>query len=153
MCDTSLGPNRLYVPVDMRRPVFDAIHKMSHPGIKATQKLMAKQIFLAEFKQRCPFLGSCMHSITCQQCKIMRHTKSPTANFPIPSSKFSHLHIVLLGPLPKSNGFSYLLSIVDRITRRPEVYPIKDITADTVADAFVREFVSCFGVPDFVTTD
>jgi len=60
----------------------------------------------------------------------------------------------LVGPLPTSEkGHSYLLTMIDRTTRWPEVAPLVGITAQEVADTFVATWVARFGVPDFVTTD
>ena len=40
ICDTSTGSPRPFVPKSFRRSVFDALHGLSHPGIRATQKLL-----------------------------------------------------------------------------------------------------------------
>ena len=43
-CDISLGISqpRIYVPEEHRRNVFNFLHSISHPGIRASQKLLTK---------------------------------------------------------------------------------------------------------------
>ena len=40
ICETSKGNNRPYVPVTLRKKLFDQYHNLSHAGIKATKKLI-----------------------------------------------------------------------------------------------------------------
>ena len=56
------------------------------------------------------------------------------------------IHIDIVGPLPSSGGYSYLLTCVDRFTRWPEAIPLTCITADSVAKAFMGGG----GFPDLV---
>lgn len=57
------------------------------------------------------------------------------------SSRFSHVHIDLIGPLPVSQDYRYCLTAIDRFTRWLEVIPLHDIKADTVANAFVTGWI------------
>jgi transposase InsO family protein len=52
-----------------------------------------------------------------------------------------------------AQGFSYVLTMMDRTSRWPEAVPLANIAAETCADAFVSGWVSRHGVPHTVTTD
>ena len=59
----------------------------------------------------------------------------------------------IVGPLPYADGFRYLLTCVDRLTRWPEAIPMVDIRAETVADAFFSGWIARYGTPATITTD
>ena len=54
-CDVSTGVLRPLVPEPMRRAVFESIHKVSHPGKRASRKLTS-QSFFWEFLSRDVYL-------------------------------------------------------------------------------------------------
>ena len=149
--DVSTGTARPYIPKAFRRLVFDTLHNLSHPGIRATQQLVtARYVWPGINRDVRAWAKTCL---SCQRSKVHRHVKSPLGTFSTPDARFDHVHIDLVGPLPPSGGYAYLLTCVDRYTRWPEAIPISDITAETVAQAFVSRWVAVFGAPSTVTTD
>ena len=42
-CDVSMGRPRPLVPVSMRRVVFESIHSLAHPGIRASQRMLTSR--------------------------------------------------------------------------------------------------------------
>ena len=151
LCDTSTGANRPLVPSDWRRPVFNSLHGLSHPGIRATQKLIASRYVWPGMNTDIRKWARCC--IQCQRAKVQRHTITPLAQIPMPDTRFDVVHIDLVGPLPPSHGYTYLLTCVDRFTRWPEALPLSTITAEAVARTFVHGWVARFGIPSTIVTD
>lgn len=150
-CDIKSNVPRPYIPPSLRRQVFDHLHGLSHPSKRATLKLISDRFVWpnmnAEIRE---WVTTCLQ---CQSCKVHRHTKSPMGTFSEPDSRFSHIHLDLVGPLPTSQGYQYLLTIVDRFSRWPTAIPIRDISAVTMAKTILREWIAVFGTPKVVTTD
>ena len=153
LCDVSLAPlaPRPVVPAAAVPLLLFALHGLSHPGGNA---------FLRDLRRRYVWrrMSSQVKSISraclaCQRAKITRHTRAPLAPLSMPDRRFVTLHLDLVGPLPESEGFTYLLTIIDRYSRWLEAVPLADISAQTCARALLRHWVSCFGVPDTIVTD
>lgn len=149
--ETSTGVNRPYIPEEFRRTLFNKLHSLSHPGIRATRKLVTSRFFWPSINKDINFWTKAC--VPCQRNKVYRHTKTKHGTFDLPSGRFNHIHMDLVGPLPPSGGNTYILSIVDRFTRWPEAYPIADSVARTVATTFITEYLPRFGVPLELTTD
>ncbi|KAL7857065.1 hypothetical protein SRHO_G00159640 [Serrasalmus rhombeus] len=151
LCDVSMGHPRPIVPACWRRPVFDTIHGLSHPGRRASQRLVADKFVWHGLKKDIRNWSTAC--VDCQRAKVHQHVKAPLALFPVPERRFDHVHVDLVGPLPPSRGFTHLLTIVDRTTRWPEAVPLSSTTSSEVARAFIDTWVSRFGVPSDISSD
>ena len=67
--------------------------------------------------------------------------------------RFGSIHVDLVGPLPASRGFKYLMTVVDRFSRWPEVYPLVEMSSQACCEAFIQNWLPRFGIPDVVVTD
>ena len=60
----------------------------------------------------------------------------------------------IVGPLTRTSRENrYILTLVDHFTKHAEAYPMPDQEAQTVACAFLNEFVSRYRVPYVIHTD
>ncbi|BHF83361.1 hypothetical protein SprV_0902650300 [Sparganum proliferum] len=151
LCNVSTPSHHLFVPPSLRLKVFSSLHKLSHPGSRATDKPVSDRfLWPGMHKDLKAWTRAC---IACQRSKIQRHNKAPIGTFPGPGAKVSHVPLDIVGPLPLSNGCSYLLTCVDRFTWWPKAIPLPDIAAPTVVKAFLSRWVAIFGGPSTITTD
>ena len=111
LCNISTGTLRLYMPQPFRRAVFDTLHSLSHPGIRAMQCLVTACYVWPGINTdvRC-WARSCLQ---CQRTKVHEHTVTPFGTFATPDACFEHVYLDLVGPLPPCKGYSYLLTCVD----------------------------------------
>ena len=151
ICDTSTGKVRPVVPRKFQRLVFHKIHDLSHPGIKATSELIRQRFVWNQMKRDIKtWVRSC---VTCQKGKIIRNNRAPLQRFTLPSERFLHIHADIVGPLPSSNRFRYLLTVIDRFSRWCTATPMKEVSAATTADALMQGWIPYYRVPNTITTD
>ncbi|GFY32136.1 retrovirus-related Pol polyprotein from transposon 412 [Trichonephila clavipes] len=91
--------------------------------------------------------------IPCQKCKVHRHTKSKFGEYEVPDTRFSVIHIDLIGPLPPSQGMTFCMTCIDRFSCWMEAVPLPDCKAETASKAFYEHWVCRFGVPGKIITD
>ncbi|GFS79252.1 transposon Tf2-9 polyprotein [Nephila pilipes] len=150
-CDVSREKVWPYVPEELRFEVFRSLRNLSHPGTRATKQLIQDRfIWPPMLKDITKWTRCC---IACHRSQVQRHTVSPIQPFAPTVERFQHVHVDLVGPFPPSDGFTFLLTCIDRYTRWPEVIPLSDISGEAVAKSFIANWISRFGVPAIITTN
>lgn len=149
--ETSTGKKRMYLPAQFRDKVIEAIHNISHPGIRTTRRMTADRYFWVGMNKDVNRIARAC--IRCQRAKVHRHTLSELGHFP-DCDRFEHIHIDIVGPLPTSQeGHRYLITMLDRATSWPEAIPVSDISANSVARVVYENWIVRFGCPLRLTSD
>lgn len=153
-CEVSTPYPRPWVSNESQRTaIIREFHDLCHPSWKRTSALVKSRYCWPELdKSIKEFCRSCE---TCQKNKTTTHIKTKPIPFQLPSARFETVHLDLVGPLPASGPhlFRYLLTMIDRETLWLEAIPLADITADSVATAFLEAWITRFGVPLHIITD
>ncbi|CAH8847603.1 unnamed protein product [Trichobilharzia szidati] len=151
ICDVSTGVHRPFVPQSCRKPLFEHLHSLCHPAVRATVKLISERFVWPKVNSNIRrWARQCLQ---CQTSKIHHHTVTTTKQFNLPDKRFQHVHIDIVGPLPSSRGFTHILTAIDRLTQWAIACPLNDISAENTALVFLDRWVSNYGVPTTITTD
>ena len=92
--------------------------------------------------------------LECARCKVNSRQSTPKIEpLDIKCEKFSYLSMDIVGPLADSHGYRYLLTIIDLYSAFPIAVPLREISSETILQAFLAHWVSNFGVPERIKTD
>ena len=149
--DISTGVFRPIVPTAFKQQVFETIHGIAHPGTRASRRLILSRFVWK--RAAADVTAMARACLTCQQGKIHKHVHVRARHIPVPSRRFSHVHVDLVGPLPTSEGFTHLFTVIDRTTRWAEAIPLSSTSAQACARALFRGWIARFGVPATMTSD
>ena len=90
----------------------------------------------------------------CQRAKVTRQPSATVQQMPIPARRFSHIHLDLVSPLPRSKeGYNHFLTVVDRLSRWLEAFPLESTSTESIADTFIGGWMARFGIPHYITSD
>lgn len=93
------------------------------------------------------------HCLTCLSSKrIPRAPLQPITSWVKPDVPFNTIHMDVLGPLAESNGYKYVLILVDSFTKYCLLYPMRKQDTQELKIAFSNA-ISLFGTPKMVVVD
>lgn len=90
----------------------------------------------------------------CQRNKNTRKTRMPMVITTTSRKPFEKIFLDIVGPLPQTiNGYQYLLTFQDDLTRFVDAIPLENQEADTVARAYTTNIILKYGTPLSILTD
>jgi len=149
---------QLVIPKSLRKEILYACHEdlfSGHGGVKRTYERLRGRFYWDNM-----YRDTVEHVRSCLDCEMK---KFPTNKGSIVPLSLTHGPVYepcqdwcvdLCGPFPLSrNGNRYACVFMDRFSRFPEAFGIKDKKAATVAKVLVKEIVCRYGCPRTLLSD
>ena len=140
-----LRETRIVIPAVLQQQAIDIAHE-SHLGIEKTKSLIREKIWFPQIDSRVK--DTIEQCITCQAVGKPQPPE-PLRMTEMPKLPWTTVHVDFYGPLPTSE---YLLVVVDRYSRFPEVEIVHSTRASTVIPKLDKIF-SVHGIPDIIISD
>jgi hypothetical protein len=143
------------IPPETRRKMFKQLHNSPYGGGH-----MGRTKTIAKFNERAGWPGMkqdvCQWIRECEACQLTK-TGPGQGKLPLISTKVGDFNeriaIDLIGPLPDSQGYKYILTVQDCFTKWCEAYPLESKKTALVVDALNKEWISRFGAPQTILSD
>ena len=115
LCDVSQFETRVFLPAAFRRKAFDTIYSLNHTGIKSPIYMLKQKYFWPSLsKDVKEWVNLCQ---LCESVKTKQHIQTPIKSYLPSNQAFDDLNIAIIGPLPVSKGYRYILTLSDRFTK------------------------------------
>ena len=134
----------------LRHQILESLHSMDHLGQKPLLERIAGEFYWPTMKR--DIKRFCQLCIPCKKTKPGKRL-SNVGFFKVLDRRFSHVIVDIVGPLPDSYGYKYLLTAVCRTTRYLQAVPIREPSAAEAATAFLHGWLAFFGIPSVVSSD
>ena len=140
-----LRGNRIVVPHSLRLRAVDIAHE-SHLGIQKTKALLREKVWFPQIDNIVK--NTIEKCVTCQAV-ASPNPPEPLAMTQMPKSQWGVLNIDFYGPLPTGE---YLLVVIDRYSRFPEVEIISSTKAPVIIPRLDKIF-AVHGIPAILRSD
>ena len=141
-----LKRNRIVLPTKFHEDAVRICH-VGHQGIEKTKQLLRTKIFFFGMDKMVE--NHVKNCIACQ-CTGTSKPPAPIKVTKIPDTVWDTLHLDYLGPIPVLN--KYVLVIIDKRSRYPEIAFVKSTTAKALTDVLYKVFAT-YGNPAQIVTD
>ncbi len=152
-------PDKTFVSQELRRKVIQHVHSVlnsGHPGITATLHLLQKSFWWPTMRtDTIDFIHRCA---TCNKSKTPRQLPSGLLHpLPVPCRQWSHLAIDFITDLPKSNGNTTILTVIDCFSKACRLIPLSKQpskpTAFETAESLCNFVFRFHGLPEDIVSD
>ena len=141
------------IPTSLINRAIERCHcnqNAGHMGVTATVQRIKRLFYFRNVYQKVKSFIKLCHLCNCT--KPHRLITPRAGVWPVVKEKGERVHIDLVGPLPNSAGYKYILTIVDAYSRFTWAYALEDKSAPAVA-AGLNRFFNDFDHPRVIISD
>ena len=143
------------VPETFRNEIMERFHShklAGHFGLQKTlTSIQAKYFWPSMTTHIKTYVMNCL---TCARRKAHKTCKAPLQPIPVSDYLWERVAMDIVGPVPTSyKGNSYILVIMEYVSRYVIATPMRDMTANTVMRKFIKHVVLKEGIPAQILTD
>lgn len=150
-----MGCEQIVVPKALQPRVLHLAHHSKlagHPGGNRLYKYLRRSFFWKSMAFDCYL--TVKNCTDCAKNRIFLRTRQKKMRLFPAKAPLESVAIDILGELVKTpRGHKYLLVISDRFSKLVRTIPLKNISANTVAQAFVTHWVMPYGPPTHLVSD
>ncbi|KAI4888300.1 hypothetical protein NFI96_011993 [Prochilodus magdalenae] len=149
-------PARLYVPARFRDHLITWAHTSlttGHPGENRTFHLLSGRYWWEGMRSDIHrFIASCT---VCAKSKTPRTLPAGKLQpLPVPNRPWSHIAVDFVTDLPKSQGMTVILIVIDRFSRGVRFVPFPQLpSAFQTAECLFNHVFRFFGIPEDIVSD
>ena len=110
-----------------------------HPRVFKTYELLNCHYWWpSQLKDVKTYVKGCF---TCQQNKALRQKKAAPLNpHKLPESPWESISLDVIGPLPESNGFNAILSVIDQFSKMIRLIPMTtELSTKGLIDIYLKQ--------------
>ncbi|KAI2662338.1 Transposon Tf2-6 polyprotein [Labeo rohita] len=149
-------PNLVYVPLALRPRVLAEVHNTpssGHPRIEVTLQLLGNRFWWPG--QRADAIQYIRRCTVCNISKVPHRLPAGLLQpLPVPQRPWSHIAIDFVTDLPPSNGYTTILSIIDRFSKACRFIPLAKLPmAMETAELLCNWVFRLYGLPEDIVSD
>ena len=147
-----LKSGRPVVPTSLRKSIVAEYHNTAHFGTDKIYSLLRQRFYWPNmFSYIQSFIANCQ---VCQKSKCdTAPPKAPMVPMFIPSAPMQLVSLDIAYMPKDAHGYQYILLIGDVFSKYIQVIPLKEQSAASIRDAFLRHWLFIHGTPQFLLTD
>ena len=150
--DILLKSGRPVVPSSLRKYIVTEYHNTAHFGTEKIYSLLRQRFYWPNmFSYIRAFVANCH---VCQKSKCdTSPPRAPMVPMFIPSAPMQLVSLAIAYMPKDTHGYKYILLIGDVFSKYIQAIPLKDQSAASIRDAFLRHWLFIHGTPQYFLTD